>query len=138
MAKKPRIALDEWEKMTQEERTKAFMELQGDVRPLGEPFLNKSGGISVRLIEQKPNLKKGQKGWLCFIHLPLHKELASALLEQGVFQAIRDCISDNWQWIGVKEEQRPPGWNTDDEEEPETPKGMRLLGQRPAAKKAVT
>jgi hypothetical protein len=107
MAKK-RISVDDYNKMTEEERKAAFFEQQGQVRPLGEPFLNKSGGISIRLIEQKPNLKKGEKGWLCFVHLPLHRKLATALLEPGVLQAIEDCIRANWQWVGTKEEDRPP------------------------------
>jgi hypothetical protein len=42
----------------------------------------------------------------------LHKKLAEALVQEDIWPAIDQCIRDNWQWIGVKEEDRPPGWIT--------------------------
>lgn len=136
MAKK-RIPLEVYNKMTEEERRQAFFEQQGEVRPLGEPWLNAGGGISIRLIEQKAGAKRkpasgpdtrkeSEKGWLTLVHLPLHKALATALLQPGVWDDIEACIRKNWQWLGVKEEDCPPGWkpaiSSSQKEEPEEPR----------------
>jgi hypothetical protein len=101
LQKKQKLTVEEFKKLSDEEKFKRLQEAEEaqDERPIGEPFLNRSGGVSIRLLPKQEGLPPGYTGWPCWIHLHLHRGMVKPLAD--IWEKLGTFVVENEDKIPV-------------------------------------